>query len=48
MPKQAATSLTLQELEERGLIRLFENEIFRDPLGKIEKQRNKRRVNTHP
>ncbi|MFN8410929.1 MAG: primosomal protein N' [Anaerolineales bacterium] len=26
----------LQELEERGLIRLFENEIFRDPLGKIE------------
>jgi primosomal protein N' (replication factor Y) (superfamily II helicase) len=28
----------LQELEERGLIRLFENEIFRDPLGRIEKQ----------
>ncbi len=28
----------LQELEERGLIRLFENEVFRDPLGKIEKQ----------
>ena len=28
----------LQVLEERGLIRLFENEIFRDPLGKIEKQ----------
>ncbi|MDP1545528.1 MAG: primosomal protein N', partial [Anaerolineales bacterium] len=28
----------LQELEERGLIRLFENEIFRDPLGKMEKQ----------
>lgn len=27
----------LQELEERGLIRLFENEIFRDPLGKLEK-----------
>jgi primosomal protein N' (replication factor Y) len=26
----------LQELEERGLIRLFENEIFRDPLGKLE------------
>lgn len=25
----------LQELEERGLIRLFENEIFRDPLIKI-------------
>jgi primosomal protein N' (replication factor Y) (superfamily II helicase) len=29
----------LQELEERGLIRLFENEIFRDPLGKIESGR---------
>jgi primosomal protein N' (replication factor Y) len=28
----------LQELEERGLIRLFENEIFRDPLERIEKQ----------
>lgn len=28
----------LQELEERGLIRLFENEIFRDPLESIEKQ----------
>lgn len=27
----------LNELEERGLIRLFENEIFRDPLGKMEK-----------
>ncbi len=26
----------LQELEERGLIRLFENEIFRNSLGKIE------------
>jgi primosomal protein N' (replication factor Y) len=26
----------LQELEERGLIRLFESEIFRDPLGRIE------------
>ena len=26
----------LQELEERGLIRLFESEIFRDPLEKIE------------
>jgi len=25
----------LQELEERGLIRLFENEIWRDPLGKL-------------
>lgn len=25
----------LQELEERGLIRLFETEIFRDPLGKM-------------
>ncbi|MBI5953002.1 MAG: primosomal protein N' [Chloroflexi bacterium] len=29
----------LQELEERGLIRLFENEIFRDPLGKLEVNR---------
>jgi primosomal protein N' (replication factor Y) len=28
----------LQELEERGLIRLFENEIFRDPLERIEQQ----------
>ena len=28
----------LQELEERGLIRLFENEIFRDPLERIEVQ----------
>ena len=27
----------LQELEERGLIRLFENEIFRDPLEKTSK-----------
>jgi primosomal protein N' (replication factor Y) len=26
----------LQELEERGLIRLFESEIWRDPLGKVE------------
>ncbi len=26
----------LQELEERGLIRLFENEVFRDSVGKIE------------
>ena len=26
----------MQELEERSLIRLFENEIFRDPLGKLE------------
>ena len=31
----------LQELEERGLIRLFENEIFRDPLERIEKQEAK-------
>ncbi|MFN8434246.1 MAG: primosomal protein N' [Anaerolineales bacterium] len=31
----------LQELEERGLIRLFENEIFRDPLERIEKQETK-------
>ena len=28
----------LQELEERGLIRLFESEIFRDPLEKTSKQ----------
>ncbi|MDO8752379.1 MAG: primosomal protein N', partial [Anaerolineales bacterium] len=28
----------LQELEERGLIRLFENEIFRDPLEKTSRQ----------
>jgi len=26
----------LQEIEERGLIRLFENEIFRDPLQRVE------------
>jgi primosomal protein N' (replication factor Y) len=32
----------LQELEERGLIRLFENEIFRDPLGKLEVSRETR------
>ena len=31
----------LQELEERGLIRLFESEIFRDPLEKTGKQVNK-------
>jgi len=29
----------LQVLEERGLIRLFENEIFRDPLEKVERKR---------
>jgi len=28
----------LQELEERGLIRLFESEIFRDPLQKVERR----------
>lgn len=28
----------LQELDERGLIRLFETEIFRDPLGKVANQ----------
>ncbi|MDP1779252.1 MAG: hypothetical protein Q8K73_03165, partial [Anaerolineales bacterium] len=33
----------LQELEERGLIRLFESEIFRDPLGKIENRREENR-----
>ncbi len=31
----------LQELEERGLIRLFESEIFRDPLENIGRQVNK-------
>jgi primosomal protein N' (replication factor Y) (superfamily II helicase) len=31
----------LQELEERGLIRLFESEIFRDPLENIGRQINK-------
>ena len=31
----------LQELEERGLIRLFESEVFRDPLEKTGKQVNK-------
>ena len=31
----------LQELEERGLIRLFEGEIFRDPLQKVESGRLK-------
>ena len=30
----------LQELEERGLIRLFESEIFRDPLAEIGRQIN--------
>jgi len=34
---QTGCNLTdLQELEERGLIRLFENEIFRDPLERLE------------
>jgi primosomal protein N' (replication factor Y) len=31
----------LQELEERGLIRLFESEIFRDPLQKLESGKRK-------
>ncbi|MCB9110694.1 MAG: primosomal protein N' [Anaerolineales bacterium] len=31
----------LQVLEERGLIRLFENEIFRDPLERVEAQETK-------
>jgi primosomal protein N' (replication factor Y) (superfamily II helicase) len=31
----------LQELEERGLIRLFESEIFRDPLQRAGKQANR-------
>lgn len=34
----------LQELEERGLIRLFENEIFRDPLGKIENRKEEQKA----
>jgi primosomal protein N' (replication factor Y) len=38
----------LQELDERGLIRLFETEIFRDPLGRMEtgKRGNKELVLT--
>ena len=35
----------LQELDERGLIRLFETEIFRDPLGKIANQETGKPVN---
>ena len=35
------TLADLQELEERGLIRLFESEIFRDPLENIGRQVNK-------
>ncbi|NWG07970.1 MAG: primosomal protein N' [Chloroflexi bacterium] len=31
----------LESLEERGLIRLFENEVFRDPLQKVEAGRSK-------
>ena len=38
----------LQELEERGLIRLFENEIFRDPLEKIEKQETRNELELTP
>ena len=34
--QSGCTLADLQELEERGLIRLFESEIFRDPLQKIE------------
>ena len=36
----------LESLEERGLIRLFENEIFRDPLQKVEseKQRDEKKL----
>ena len=37
----------LQELEERGLIRLFESEIFRDPLENIGRQVN-REIGTQP
>ncbi|MBL8063728.1 MAG: primosomal protein N' [Anaerolineales bacterium] len=38
----------LQELEERGLIRLFENEIFRDPLERIEKQETSNELELTP
>lgn len=38
----------LQVLEERGLIRLFENEIFRDPLERIEKQEANRELSLTP
>lgn len=38
----------LQELEERGLIRLFENEIFRDPLERIEKQETSNELSLTP
>ncbi len=33
--ESGCTLADLQELEERGLIRLFESEIWRDPLGKL-------------
>lgn len=33
--QSGCTLADLQELEERGLIRLFESEIWRDPLGKL-------------
>jgi len=35
----------LQELDERGLIRLFETEIFRDPLGKVAEKETGKQVN---
>ncbi|MEN9561876.1 MAG: Primosomal protein, partial [Chloroflexota bacterium] len=38
----------LQELEERSLIRLFENEIFRDPLERIEKQETRNELELTP
>lgn len=39
----------LQELEERGLIRLFENEIFRDSLSKhVDKETNTQVINLTP
>jgi primosomal protein N' (replication factor Y) len=39
--ESACNFADLQELEERGLIRLFESEIFRDPLEKVGKEVNR-------
>ena len=38
----------LEELEERGLIRLFESEIFRDPLERVEKRTENRGIENSP
>ncbi|HSB03199.1 MAG TPA: primosomal protein N', partial [Anaerolineales bacterium] len=38
--ESGCNSADLQELEERGLIRLFETEIFRDPLSETSRQGN--------